>query len=146
MFVYTHAHTHIYVVFMYLKIPVHIKFLFFFWQILKNALIKLYLFLLTAIELLYFSPGKKTCIGLDVRLYHQIISYTDSKKISHSNSVLTESNSRAVLLVARARAGETSQQTTGSMCFWRTAIFRQGLPSIRLLVRPIPHCTARSTD
>lgn len=97
----------------------------------------------TAIELLCFSLGKKSCIELNARLYHQFISYTDSKVIRNSNLVLTDINSRAVLLVLRARAGETPLDR--SICFWRVAFFRQVL-SFQFLFGPFPHCTMHSTD
>lgn len=102
---------YIYVVPIYFKILVRIRFLFLFsdriWKMPSLSFIFSH-WQKTAIELLWFSPRKKTCIGLDARLYHQIIRWTDSKMISSFNPVLTENNSRALLLVARVRAGETS--------------------------------------
>lgn len=87
----------------------------------------------TAIELFCFSPSQKSCIGLNVRQYHLLITYTDTKMTVVP--ILFWLKSTAELFVMRVWASETSldrqQETWG---FWRAAIFRQGLSSIRAQV------------
>lgn len=85
----------------------------------------------TATELFYFSPSQKPCIGLNVRQYHLLITYTDSKMTVVPILFWLKSKTQLPCLKWEHEPVKlllTDNRKCG--IFWRAAIFREGLPSI----------------